>query len=73
VSDITTGAEGIKILHLEDPDGLALPAWSPGAHVDLIAGEFSRKYSLCGTPSDPRYTIAVLREEEGRGGVAFHP
>jgi cytochrome P450/ferredoxin-NADP reductase len=71
VADITEAAEGIKILHLEDPDGLALPAWSPGAHVDLIAGDFSRKYSLCGNPSDPGYTIAVLREDQGRGGSRF--
>ena len=71
VADITTGAEGIRILRLEDPDGLALPAWSPGAHVDLVVGDFSRKYSLCGDPSDPGYAIAVLREEEGRGGSRF--
>ena len=28
--------------------GAALPAWSAGAHVDVVAGGFRRKYSLCG-------------------------
>ena len=71
VAEAKTVAEGIRMLRLEDPDGLPLPAWSPGAHVDLVIGDYSRKYSLCGSPSDPDYTIAVLREEDGRGGSRF--
>ena len=71
VAAIDTVAGAIKSLRLEDPDGLPLPAWTPGAHIDLVAGDYSRKYSLCGTPSDPHYTIAVLREEGGRGGSRF--
>jgi len=71
VAGIESVAEGIKLLRLEDPDGLPLPAWTPGAHIDLVVGDFSRKYSLCGNPSDPDYTIAVLREEDGRGGSRF--
>ncbi|MEM5474079.1 cytochrome P450/oxidoreductase [Hoeflea sp. AS60] len=71
VADIEVAADGIKMLRLEDPDGLPLPPWSPGAHIDLVVGEFSRKYSLCGNPSDPDYTIAVLREDGGRGGSRF--
>lgn len=64
-------ADGIMLVRLEDPDGLPLPPWTPGAHVDVVFGEFTRKYSLCGDPSDPDYTIAVLRENEGRGGSHF--
>ena len=71
VAAIDTVAGGIKTLRLEDPDGLPLPAWTPGAHVDLVVAEYSRKYSLCGNPSDPHYTIAVLRENKGRGGSRF--
>lgn len=71
VAAIATVAGGIKTLRLEDPDGLPLPAWTPGAHIDLVVGDFSRKYSLCGSPSAPDYTIAVLREDEGRGGSRF--
>ena len=71
IAEISDAARGVKLLRLEDPDGLPLPAWTPGAHIDLAFGEFSRKYSLCGDPSDCGYTIAVLREEEGRGGSRF--
>ncbi|WP_299860169.1 cytochrome P450/oxidoreductase [uncultured Hoeflea sp.] len=71
VSEISDIADGVKQVRLEDPDGLALPAWSPGAHVDLELGDLSRKYSLCGDPDDPGYTIAVLRESDSRGGSRY--
>jgi len=71
IAKIEDAAKGIKLLRLEDPDGLALPAWTPGAHIDLVFEDFTRKYSLCGRASDQDYTIAVLREKAGRGGSAF--
>lgn len=54
-------------------DGAALPAWSAGAHLDvLVAPEFLRQYSMSGDPSDvTKYQIGVLREDEGRGGSAL--
>jgi len=65
-------ADGIVSYSLEDPGGRPLPAWSPGAHIDVLAGGYERKYSLCGDPADgARYLIAVLREEQGRGGSKF--
>lgn len=53
-------------------DGL-LPAWSPGAHVELIlANGLSRQYSLCGDPADRQsWTVAVLREPSSRGGSEY--
>ncbi len=62
-------------LTLRAADGRALPFWQPGAHVDLILGDdLVRQFSLCGDPADrERFTIAVLREDGGRGGsVAVH-
>jgi ferredoxin-NADP reductase len=52
------------------PDGSDLPAAAAGAHIDVVvAPEFFRQYSLSGDPADPKtYQIAVLREDEGRGG-----
>ncbi len=55
-------------VRLEDPRGRPLPAWSAGAHVDLVTGGHERSYSLCGPPGDDAWTIAILREREGRGG-----
>ena len=51
-------------------DGASLPAWTAGAHIDVVvAPEFLRQYSLCSDPADrSRYRIAVLAEPAGRGG-----
>lgn len=65
-------AEDVVLLTLEAPDGAPLPAWAPGAHVDLLlAPGLERQYSLCGDPADTaRWQVAVLREAAGRGGSA---
>lgn len=65
-------ASGIRHLRLVPADGQALPAWSPGAHVDVILPSgLIRQFSLCGSPEDlSGYDIAVLREVDGRGGSA---
>jgi ferredoxin-NADP reductase len=72
VADRTVGAEDVVVLHLCTPDGVALPAWAPGAHIDLRLDDgLVRQYSLCGDPADPScWQIAVLREPAGRGGSA---
>jgi ferredoxin-NADP reductase len=65
-------ADGVVALRLSDPDGAELPAWTPGAHIDLLIGDgLVRQYSLCGDPTDrTTWRIAVLREPDGRGGSA---
>ncbi|MFF0223302.1 PDR/VanB family oxidoreductase [Streptomyces sp. NPDC004629] len=63
-------ADGVICLLLGRRDGTALPAWQPGAHIDVIlpSGRV-RQYSLTGDGDDPRiWEIAVLRESAGRGG-----
>jgi len=67
-----TAADGVLALSLRHPLGEELPAWEPGAHIDVLLGpDLERQYSLCGDPTD-RHTwrIAVLREPDGRGGSA---
>lgn len=51
-------------------DGGNLPEWQAGGHLDIVvAPEFLRQYSLSGDPADrSKYQIAVLREDEGKGG-----
>ena len=73
VAGRTEGAEGVVVLELADPTGADLPAWTPGAHVDLLlTDDLTRQYSLCGDPADRSvYRIGVLREPAGRGGSAY--
>ncbi|MET9700714.1 PDR/VanB family oxidoreductase [Streptomyces sp. NPDC006529] len=63
----TEPAEGVLRLDLESGE---LPAWTPGAHIDVtLPSGLVRQYSLCGDPADAgRYTIAVRLVEDGRGG-----
>jgi cytochrome P450/ferredoxin-NADP reductase len=50
-------------------DGCALPAWDPGAHIDLeLPGGLVRQYSLAGPLSEDGYRVAVRLEPAGRGG-----
>ena len=60
-------------LTLVHPTRSELPAWTPGAHVDLRTSDGRvRQYSLCGDPLDrARYEIAIKREPAGRGGSAW--
>ncbi len=65
-------ADEVIAITVRATDGSDLPAWQPGAHLEvrLPSGRL-RQYSMCGTTEDPAtYRIAVLREPEGRGGSA---
>src|SRR5918995_3287217 len=64
-------ADGVVSLVLQHPDGEELPAWTPGAHVDLLlAPDLVRQYSLCGSPADrTRWRLGVLLDQGGRGGA----
>ncbi len=67
-------AEGVVALTLADANGHELPAWNPGAHVDLMLPDPAptRQYSLCSNPADPRtWRIGVRREAKSRGGSEF--
>ncbi|MGW7571440.1 PDR/VanB family oxidoreductase [Streptomyces tendae] len=68
-----TAADGVLVLTLRHPLDERLPAWEPGAHVDVVLGPgLERQYSLCGDPEDrAQWRIAVLREKDGRGGSAY--
>lgn len=63
-------AEGVLEVVFETDGAGELPPWEPGAHIDVrLPSGLSRQYSLCGDPADRwSYTIAVLREDAGRGG-----
>ncbi|MFJ3324573.1 PDR/VanB family oxidoreductase [Streptomyces griseus] len=63
----TVVADGVVQLRLE---GVGLPPWEPGAHLDLVLPSgLVRQYSLCGDPSDTgAYTVAARLVADGRGG-----
>ncbi len=70
VRQIRFEATGINSYELVDPTGRQLPAFTAGAHIDVhLPDGLIRQYSLCNAPSERhRYVIAVLRDENGRGG-----
>jgi ferredoxin-NADP reductase len=65
-----TAADGVVALDLVDPAGGDLPAWEPGAHIDLLLTEgLVRQYSLCGDPGDAKtWRVGVLLDPQSRGG-----
>lgn len=68
-------ADGIVSFELAAPDGLRLPPFSAGAHIDVHVGDaLVRPYSLCNDSTDQySYRIAVLRDPASRGGsIAMH-
>ncbi|MDQ6619829.1 MAG: PDR/VanB family oxidoreductase [Pseudomonadota bacterium] len=65
-------AEGIHGYELQRPDAGELPAFTPGAHIEVrVPNGMVRKYSLANDPAErDRYLIVVKREVGGRGGSA---
>ena len=63
-------ARDIQLFELRDPEGVILPGFTAGAHLNLrTPGGLLRKYSLCNDPAEnDRYVIAVKRDASGRGG-----
>lgn len=62
--------QDVVALTLGAADGTPLPAWHPGAHLDIhLPSGRVRQYSLCGNPEEPdTYRIAVRRIPDGGGG-----
>jgi ferredoxin-NADP reductase len=70
VARITAEAERIRSFELVPESGDRLPVFTAGAHIVVsLPNGLARQYSLASDPADrERYVIAVLREEQGRGG-----
>jgi ferredoxin-NADP reductase len=66
-------APDVVVIDLAAVDDSPLPAWEPGAHIDVQLGcGLVRQYSLCGHPADAgRWRIAVRRDARSRGGSAW--
>lgn len=70
VDRVTDEADDIISIVLRNLGSGELPPWEPGAHIDIaLPSGLSRQYSLCGNMAESdHYEIAVLREDDGRGG-----
>jgi vanillate O-demethylase ferredoxin subunit len=71
----TKEAEGIASFELVRTDGVPLPPFSAGSHIDVhVPGGLVRQYSLCNDQAEHhRYRIAVLRDPASRGGsIGMH-
>ncbi len=70
VNAINQETASIKTFELMDPEGLDLPVFTAGGHVDLALPDGQvRQYSLCNAPDERhRYLLGILRETNGRGG-----
>lgn len=69
VTAIDDTIDGIRTLTLADPDGAALPSFTPGSHIVVECGGSTNAYSLTGDGNSPTaYVISVLRCAEGAGG-----
>lgn len=68
----TVEAEGVAGFRLVPVDGERLPAFTPGAHIDVaLPGGLVRQYSLCNASApdgEGHYEIGVLRDAASRGG-----
>lgn len=66
----TVEAHDVCAFDLVHPDGLPLPAFTAGAHIDVhLPNGLVRQYSLCNSPTErDRYRIAVLKTADSRGG-----
>lgn len=68
-------ADDIYSFELVRPDSRPLPAFDPGAHIDVhLPNGTVRQYSLYNSPAEShRYQIAVLKDPASRGGsIALH-
>lgn len=79
ITGIRQLTKSVRAFELSSFSGAELPGFAAGAHltvpVRLSNGKLStRYYSICSDPANTRiYEIAVLREENGRGGsIAVH-
>ncbi|GAA5164835.1 PDR/VanB family oxidoreductase [Viridibacterium curvum] len=74
IRSIRIEADDIRSFELVSSDGTPLPAWQPGAHVQVAlpggpGKTLQRAYSLCNHVGEAGcYRIAVKREPASRGG-----
>jgi len=67
------GTGNLAVSFVPDTTNTLLPAWEPGAHIDVhLAPGLIRQYSLTGSCNDRRrYEICVAHDAASRGGSRY--
>jgi ferredoxin-NADP reductase len=70
---IRYAARDTNLYEFRRPDGAPLPAYEPGAHIDLnLPNGLIRQYSLIIARPDPAsYTVGIKRDPASRGGSRY--
>jgi vanillate O-demethylase ferredoxin subunit len=70
ISSLVKLTENIISVELISVEGLSLPKFEPGAHIDVhITNSITRQYSLCNRHENTScYRLAILKEKRSRGG-----
>ncbi|MDN6876408.1 PDR/VanB family oxidoreductase [Pseudomonas citronellolis] len=73
VAEIASAARDALVIELRDPAGGELPAFTPGAHIELhLPGGLVRQYSLCGDARQrDAYRVGVGLAPASRGGSRY--
>jgi tetrachlorobenzoquinone reductase len=73
LTDIKPVARDTNLYTFRRVDGAALPAYKPGAHIDLhLPNGLTRQFSLVVPDSNPEsYVVGVKRDENSRGGSRY--
>lgn len=73
VADVRAEARDVMLVELRAAGQGALPAFEPGAHIEVaLPNGLTRHYSLCNDWRErDRYVIGVGRSPDSRGGSAF--
>jgi tetrachlorobenzoquinone reductase len=73
LTDIKPVARDTKLYTFRRTDGAPLPAYKPGAHIDLnLPNGLIRQFSLVHPGANPEsYVVGVKRDENSRGGSRY--
>ncbi|MAM59950.1 PDR/VanB family oxidoreductase [Maritimibacter sp. UBA3975] len=73
VRSMTLLAKDTLAVEFMPQDGVTLPPFAAGAHVDLLLPNgIRRSYSLCNSPSDTgRYVVGVKKADPSRGASSY--
>ena len=73
LAEVKTVARDTNLYTLRRADGLPLPAYTPGAHIDLhLPNGLIRQFSLAAPNTDPQsYTVGIKRDAASRGGSIY--